>query len=108
MRVTGERPGGTASGALGLDYRGRELQDTAYRPAGELRAKTGHLLHSAVLNDYAQICLTKLRSHATDVLDADDLATLDALLDETLPHSIARRDDLGVRTTRTTWIARRP
>ncbi|WP_439657379.1 class I SAM-dependent methyltransferase [Lentzea sp. HUAS TT2] len=61
-----------------------------------------------VLNDYAQVCLTKLRSHATDVLDADDLAALDALLDATRPHSISRRDDLSVRTTRTTWIARRP
>ncbi|MFJ5987157.1 class I SAM-dependent methyltransferase [Lentzea sp. NPDC092896] len=61
-----------------------------------------------LLNDYAQICLAKLRSHATDLLDADDLASLDALLDETRPHGIARRDDLSVRTTRTTWIARRP
>ncbi|MFJ7589593.1 class I SAM-dependent methyltransferase [Streptomyces sp. NPDC097617] len=60
------------------------------------------------LNDYAQICLAKLRSHATDVLDADDLAAWDALLDQTQPHSITRRGDLGVRTTRTTWIARRP
>jgi SAM-dependent methyltransferase len=59
------------------------------------------------LNDYAQICLTKLRSHATTVLDADDLSALDTLLDDTPPHSIARRDDLSVRTTRTTWIARR-
>lgn len=49
-----------------------------------------------------------LRSHATTALDTDDLAALDALLDETQPHSIARRDDLNVRTTRTTWIARRP
>ncbi|MEU3645664.1 methyltransferase domain-containing protein [Lentzea sp. NPDC034063] len=57
----------------------------------------------SLLNDYAQICLAKLRSHATGLLDADDLASLDALLDD-----IARRDDLSVRTTRTTWIARRP
>jgi trans-aconitate methyltransferase len=60
------------------------------------------------LGRYAQICLTKLRSHADEALDADDLAALDALLDETQPHSILRRDDLTVRTTRTTWIARRP
>ncbi|MFH8597514.1 class I SAM-dependent methyltransferase [Streptomyces rimosus] len=60
------------------------------------------------LNTYAQICLAKLRSHATDILDADDLDALDALLDETQPHSIAHRGDLSVRTTRTTWIARRP
>ncbi|MFG3289165.1 class I SAM-dependent methyltransferase [Streptomyces sp. NPDC048179] len=60
------------------------------------------------LNDYAHICLTKLRSHATDVLDSDDLATWGTLLDPGQPHSIARRDDLGVCATRTTWIARRP
>ncbi|MGW7556073.1 class I SAM-dependent methyltransferase [Streptomyces rimosus] len=60
------------------------------------------------LNTYAQICLAKLRSHATDILEADDLDALDALLDETQPHSIAHRDDLSMRTTRTTWIARRP
>ncbi|MFF5480994.1 class I SAM-dependent methyltransferase [Streptomyces sp. NPDC012935] len=62
----------------------------------------------SALNDYAQICLGKLRSHATDILDGDDLAAWDVLLDQTQPHSITRRDDLGVRTARTTWIARRP
>ncbi|MFE2527992.1 class I SAM-dependent methyltransferase [Streptomyces sp. NPDC059382] len=60
------------------------------------------------LNAYAQLCLAKLRSHASDVLDADDLAALDALLDETRPQSVARREDLRVHTTRTTWIGRRP
>ncbi|MFZ3568895.1 class I SAM-dependent methyltransferase [Streptomyces sp. BH097] len=60
------------------------------------------------LNAYAQLFLAKLRSHATDVLEADDLAALDTLLDETQPQSIARRGDLSVRTTRTTWLARRP
>ncbi|MFD9082806.1 class I SAM-dependent methyltransferase [Streptomyces erythrochromogenes] len=60
------------------------------------------------LNAYAQASLAKLRSHAAEVLDADDLAALDVLLDEEQPHSVARRDDLSVRTTRTTWIARRP
>ncbi|MFB7053427.1 class I SAM-dependent methyltransferase [Streptomyces vinaceus] len=60
------------------------------------------------LNAYAQSSLATLRSHATEVLAADDLAALDVLLDEVQPHSVARRDDLSVRTTRTTWIARRP
>ncbi|MEU6293615.1 hypothetical protein [Streptomyces erythrochromogenes] len=62
----------------------------------------------ASLNAYAQDSLATLRSHATEVLDADDLAALDVLLDEAQPHSVARRKDLSVRTTRTTWIARRP
>ncbi|MFF9376277.1 class I SAM-dependent methyltransferase [Streptomyces griseoluteus] len=60
------------------------------------------------VNAYAHLSLAKLRSHATDVLEADDLAVLDALLDETQPQSIARRDDLSVRATRTAWLARRP
>ncbi|MFI2242534.1 class I SAM-dependent methyltransferase [Streptomyces chrestomyceticus] len=60
------------------------------------------------LNTYAHLSLAKLRSHATDILQADDLAALDALLDETQPQSIAHRDDLSVRTTRTTWLAHRP
>ena len=60
------------------------------------------------LNAYAQASLARLRSHATDVVDADDLAALDALLDETQPHSIARRGDLRLHTTRTAWLARRP
>ncbi|MFD5445762.1 class I SAM-dependent methyltransferase [Streptomyces tendae] len=72
----------------------------------EIRLK--HAQAGLALNGYAQICLAKLRSHATDALDADDLAALDALLDETQPHSLARRNDLGVTTTRTAWIARRP
>ncbi|WP_229377430.1 trans-aconitate 2-methyltransferase [Streptomyces sp. VRA16 Mangrove soil] len=57
---------------------------------------------------YAQAFLAKLRSHATDLLEADDLAALDVLLDEAQPNSVAHRDDLRVHTTRTTWIARRP
>ncbi|MFE9686592.1 class I SAM-dependent methyltransferase [Streptomyces sp. NPDC006285] len=61
----------------------------------------------ASLNAYARTCLAKLRSHAAGALAADDLAALDALLDEARPYSIARRGDLSVRTTRTTWIARR-
>lgn len=60
------------------------------------------------VNAYAQGFLAKLRYHATDLLEADDLAALDVLLDETQPNSIAHRDDLRVHTTRTTWIARRP
>ncbi|MEW2450728.1 class I SAM-dependent methyltransferase [Streptomyces parvulus] len=72
----------------------------------EIRLNTAQA--GPALNAYAQVCLAKLRSHATDVLEADDLAALDALLDEAQPQSIARRDDLSVRTTRTAWLARRP
>ncbi|MEV5675776.1 MULTISPECIES: class I SAM-dependent methyltransferase [unclassified Streptomyces] len=57
---------------------------------------------------YAEVCLRKLRSHLDEQLPVEDLATLDALLDSEGPHSVLRRDDLTVRTTRTTWAARRP
>ena len=57
---------------------------------------------------YAQVCLQKLHSHLDGQLSADDLAALDAVLDSDGPHSVLRRDDLTVRTTRTTWAARRP
>ncbi|MET8457939.1 methyltransferase domain-containing protein [Streptomyces parvulus] len=60
------------------------------------------------LNAYARTCLAKLRSHAAGLLAADDVAALDELLDDARPHGVARRGDLSVRTTRTTWIARRP
>ncbi|WP_329375637.1 class I SAM-dependent methyltransferase [Streptomyces sp. NBC_01483] len=57
---------------------------------------------------YAQMCLQKLRSHLDGHLTADDMAALDAVIDSDGPHSILRRADLTVRTTRTTWAARRP
>lgn len=57
---------------------------------------------------YAENCLGRLRSHLDGQLSAEDLAALDALLDGDGPHGLARRSDLEVRTTRTTWAARRP
>lgn len=60
-----------------------------------------------VLNQYAQLSLTTLRAHAQDSLPAADLAALDTLLDARHPQSVAHRTDLTLRTTRTTWLARR-
>ncbi|MFG1678748.1 class I SAM-dependent methyltransferase [Nonomuraea sp. NPDC049269] len=57
---------------------------------------------------YAQVCLRNLHSHLDGRLPADDLAALDVVLDSDGPHSVLRRDNLTVRTTRTTWVARRP
>lgn len=57
---------------------------------------------------YAQVCLQKQRSHLEGRLPDGDLAALDAVLDGDGPHSLLRRDDLTVRSTRTTWAARRP
>jgi SAM-dependent methyltransferase len=55
---------------------------------------------------YAQASLRRLRSGLDGWLNADDLAALDTLVDGA--ESVLHRDDLGVRTTRTVWVARRP
>ncbi|MFX4292529.1 class I SAM-dependent methyltransferase [Streptomyces bohaiensis] len=57
---------------------------------------------------YALGSLQRLRNTAAPGLDPADVVALDALLDATSPHSILRRTDLAVRTTRTVWAARRP
>ncbi|MFF6836311.1 class I SAM-dependent methyltransferase [Streptomyces sp. NPDC012438] len=56
---------------------------------------------------YALGGLRRIRHSVADVLPAEDLAALDRLLDTDGPHSILCRDDLGVRTERTVWAARR-
>lgn len=57
---------------------------------------------------YAQASLRRSRSSLDGRISADDLATLDTLLDSEGPDSVLRRDDLTVRTARTAWVARRP
>jgi SAM-dependent methyltransferase len=52
---------------------------------------------------YAQQSLRLLRGHLGGRMDAADLHALDALV-ETIPS----RPDLGLRTARTVWVARRP
>ncbi|MFE5502806.1 class I SAM-dependent methyltransferase [Amycolatopsis japonica] len=61
-----------------------------------------------VTGQYAHASLSLLRSHAAGLLAADDLAALDVLLDTDDPLGVLRRPDLTVRTTRTTWVGRRP
>jgi SAM-dependent methyltransferase len=82
----------------------------------------------AAASRYVQASLRRLRSglggqlhdsqtHDGQVLDgqvldmrisAEDLATLDTLIDSDGPDGVRQRDDLSVRTTRTVWVARRP
>lgn len=57
---------------------------------------------------YAQASLRRIRSGLDGRLSADDLATLDALLDSDGPDGVLQRDDLTVRAARTAWVARRP
>jgi SAM-dependent methyltransferase len=42
------------------------------------------------------------------MLDADDLAALDALVSDDGPHSVLHRTDLAIRGVRTLWAGRRP
>ena len=49
-----------------------------------------------------------MRSGLDGHLSADDLSTLDTLIDSDGPDGVMRRDDISVRTTRTAWVARRP
>jgi hypothetical protein len=93
---------------LGSDWRSRLSQAgftiEAERPFAidltpPLPASTGR---------YAAASLRRVRSGLDGLLSADDLATLDAILDSDGPEGVLRRDDLTVRTARTVWVARRP
>jgi hypothetical protein len=57
---------------------------------------------------YAQASLRRIRSGLDGRMGADDLATLDTLIDSDGPDSVLRRDDLTVRTARTIYVAGRP
>jgi SAM-dependent methyltransferase len=56
---------------------------------------------------YALSSLRRMRDSLTSALTTEDLTALDRLLDTDGSHSILRRTDLGVRTERTVWAARR-
>ncbi|MGW4807557.1 class I SAM-dependent methyltransferase [Kitasatospora sp. NPDC004272] len=56
---------------------------------------------------YALATLRRIRTAVAEQLDPADLAALDRLLDADGPGSIARREDLAVRTERQVWAARR-
>jgi SAM-dependent methyltransferase len=62
----------------------------------------------AATGRYAQASLRRIRSALDGRLSADDLATLDALLDSDGADGVRQRGDLTVRTARTVWVARRP
>ena len=57
---------------------------------------------------YAQVSLRRMRASLDGRMSADDLATLDTLLDSDGPVGLLQRDDLSVRAARTIWVARRP
>ncbi len=62
----------------------------------------------AAAGRYARASLRRMRSGLQGRIGADDLATLDTLIDSDGPDGVLRRTDLTVRATRTVWVARRP
>ncbi|CAM5461779.1 hypothetical protein GCM10010329_32550 [Streptomyces spiroverticillatus] len=62
----------------------------------------------AATGRYAQATLQRLRDRLAELLGAEDLAALAALLDQEGPQNILHRDDLTVVTSRTLWVARKP
>jgi SAM-dependent methyltransferase len=62
---------------------------------------------SEAIGRYAYGSLERIRGIAAPALSREDLAALDELLDADSPNSLLRREDLGVRTERTVWAARR-
>ncbi|MFD2421300.1 class I SAM-dependent methyltransferase [Amycolatopsis pigmentata] len=91
----------------GADW-GAKLAAAGFTLEGE-RTITVEIEHSRseAVGRYALSSLRRLRGTVADALSADDLAVLDQLLDTDSPGSILRRDDLGVRTERVVWAARR-
>jgi SAM-dependent methyltransferase len=63
---------------------------------------------TAAAGRFAQAYLRRVRTHLDGALAADDLATLDVLIADDGPASVARRPDLAIRGTRTLWTATRP
>jgi len=57
---------------------------------------------------YAHGWFHRMRSALADRLDAEDLATLDTLIESHGPEGLLQRSDLVVRGGRTAWVARRP
>jgi SAM-dependent methyltransferase len=57
---------------------------------------------------YAWLVHRRTREQLDGTLDAQDLATLDTLIDTGGPGSVLHRHDLAVRGTRTIWTGRRP
>lgn len=62
----------------------------------------------SVVAPYAHVMLANVRAGLADQLSAEDLATIDALLDQRNPEALVNRTDLQLRGGRTVWAARRP
>ncbi|WP_327186892.1 class I SAM-dependent methyltransferase [Streptomyces sp. NBC_01334] len=91
----------------GADW-GPELAKAGFTVEGE-RTLTVDIgpTHTDAVGRYALSGLRRMRAGIASALTAEDLTAFDRLLDTDSPHGILRRTDLGVRTERTVWAARR-
>ncbi|QQM40202.1 class I SAM-dependent methyltransferase [Streptomyces liliifuscus] len=91
----------------GADW-GTKLTEAGFTVEGE-RTVTVDIgqAHTDAVGRYALGGLRRMRVRAASALTSEDLTALDQLLDIDGPHSVLRRTDLGVRTERTVWAARR-
>ncbi|MFD7933486.1 class I SAM-dependent methyltransferase [Streptomyces sp. NPDC059755] len=91
----------------GADW-GTELAKAGFTVEGE-RTVTVDIgpTHTDAVGRYALSSLRRMRTGIASALTAEDLTAFDRLLDSDGPHGIVHHPDLGVRTERTVWAARR-
>lgn len=87
---------------------GPRLSDAGFTVEGERRS----VIDLApplpeVTGRYAQASLHRIRPALEGLLDPEDLTSLDTLLADDGSDSLPSRNDLSVRTSRSTWVARR-
>jgi SAM-dependent methyltransferase len=79
---------------------------------GEVRSRSYLVDLPAPLDERPRLwvrrTLARRREHCAELLDAEDLAALDRLLDPADPASVDRRTDLFVLTAKTVHVGRRP
>ena len=98
----------TALPYLGADW-GSRMQRAGFDVVGQRRTNididgTGD--QAPTVRRYAQESLFGMRSRLGGRLDADDLATLDTLLESQGNDSLQHRGDIRLRGSRTVWIGR--
>ena len=92
---------------LGADW-GPRLSGAGFTVEGERRSVIDLAVPlPEVTGRYAQASLHRIRPALEGLLDAEDLTSLDTLLADDGPDSLLSRTDLSVRTSRSTWVARR-
>ncbi|MFL4472418.1 class I SAM-dependent methyltransferase [Paeniglutamicibacter sp. MACA_103] len=83
-----------------------ELEAAGFATAARQKFHYAPEADGELLVRIASTFLSRMRSGLAGQLSADDLATLDQLLDLEGPHGLAGRNDLSMRGSRTAWAVR--